>query len=39
MQTETMKYNNILERVQVGRYKEVPIEESTELWLLWIKKI
>jgi hypothetical protein len=30
------KLNDRLERVQVGRDKEVPIESDTRLWLLWI---
>lgn len=32
------KYNDRLERVQVNRYKEVPIEEDNSIWVLWINK-
>ncbi len=31
-----MKFNERIERVQLNRYKEVPIEKDSSLWLFWI---
>lgn len=33
-----MEFNKRLERVQIGRHKDVPIETNRSLWLLWVFK-
>ena len=32
------RFNDRLERVQIGRDKEVPIENNNSLWIIWVKK-
>lgn len=31
-----MKFNDDLQHIQIGRDKEVPIEENKSLWFLWV---
>ena len=33
-----MKLNEDLKHIQIGRDKEVPIEDNSFLWFLWIKE-
>jgi len=32
-----MMLNDELQRVQVGRFKEVPIDTNSHLWFIWIR--
>lgn len=36
MEDKNIKLNNDLKHIQVGRDKEVPIEDDNKLWFLWI---